>query len=43
MNDKNELVEDNCPYKQLGDLWMCQFCDDECSLAGKLFEEEEND
>lgn len=43
MSKEDVLTEDNCLYKQLGDLWMCQFCTDRCSFAGKIFEEEEND
>lgn len=43
MNDEEVLVEDDCPYYELGDLWMCQFCDDACSRAGKSFEDENDD
>ena len=38
-----DLVEELCEYYQLGDMWMCQFCSNKCSNAGKNFEEQEDE
>lgn len=41
IEEEFNLVEELCQYYQLGDLWMCQCCEEDCSYAGKVFEEYE--